>query len=487
MSFRLPSQGVHSFISYYSCSRPTINPSMRSLLSLYHVRNAKLPSCARSQFSKRFFHASRPSNSPNDPYQVLGVNKDATSAEIKKVYFSLARKYHPDTNPDKNAQDKFVEIQEAYDILKDEKKRAAFDQYGAASQQPGFDPDAFARNPFASGFGSTFGHGGGQSDLFDQLFGALGGRGRGGSSAFRQNVRGADIEASVGVSFMEAAKGTSRTIKVNPVVDCGACTGTGLKAGSQRSKCPTCNGSGTRTFVIDSGFQMASTCPTCQGAGTVIPHGHHCRECDGIGKVRGRKTVKVDIPAGIEDGMTIRVPNGGDTPDHGKGPTGDLLVRVNVAASKVFRRQGSNIYHDARIPLHTALLGGRVRVPTLDGDVDVRVPGSTQQGQEMVLKNHGIQPVFGGEKGDLFVTFAVQIPRSLTDRQREIIQEYADDVEGRSTKKSSSSSGDATSSTNTGPRNDDNGTTHFSSSASHQPGDSWLSRMQRKIGELMRS
>jgi molecular chaperone DnaJ len=226
------------------------------------------------------------------------VSKDATPAEIKKVYFSLARKYHPDTNPDKNAQDKFVEIQEAYDILKDEKKKAAFDQYGAASQQPGFDPEAFARNPFAGGFGSTFGRGGGQSDLFDQLFGALGGRGRGGNSAFTQNIRGADIEANVGVSFMEAAKGTSRTIKVNPVVDCGACTGTGLKAGSQRSKCPTCNGSGTRTFVIDSGFQMASTCPTCQGAGTVIPRGHHCRECDGIGKVRGRKSVKVDIPAG---------------------------------------------------------------------------------------------------------------------------------------------------------------------------------------------
>ncbi|KAN0124722.1 hypothetical protein V8E52_001274 [Russula decolorans] len=452
MSLRLPSQGVHSLISYYSCPRSTINPlSMRSMATLYHLRDAKLPTCARSQFSKRFFHASRPSHAPKDPYQLLGVGKDATPAEIKKVYFSLARKYHPDTNPDKNAQDKFVEIQEAYDILKDEKKRAAFDQYGAASQQPGFDPEAFARNPFAGGFGSTFGHGGGQSDLFDQLFGALGGRGRGGNSGFTQNIRGADIEASVGVSFMEAAKGTSRTIKVNPVVDCGACTGTGLKAGSQRSKCPTCNGSGTRTFVIDSGFQMASTCPTCQGVGTVIPRGHHCRECDGIGKVRGRKSVKVDIPAGIEDGMTIRVPNAGDAPDHGKGPAGDVLVRVNVAASKVFRRQGSNVYHDARIPLHTALLGGRVRVPTLDGDVDVRVPGSTQQGQEMVLKSHGIQPVFGGEKGDLFVTFTVQIPRSLTDRQREILQEYADDVEGRSTKKSSSSSADtngSTSSTN---------------------------------------
>lgn len=211
--------------------------------------------------------------------------------------------------------------------------------------------------------------------------------------------------------------------------------------------------------------------------------------------------------------MTIRVPNVGDAPDHGKGPAGDLLVRVNVAASKVFRRQGSNIYHDARIPLHTALLGGRVRVPTLDVDVDVRVPGGTQQGQEMVLKNHGIQSVFGGERGDLFVTFTVQIPRqvfvrkrphccshyvdsfvrSLTDRQREILQEYADDVEGRSAKKPRDGSAEATDSASStdsnsnAPLNHDNGTTHFSSSASHQPGDNWLSRMRRKIRELTRT
>ncbi|KAF8274052.1 DnaJ protein [Lactarius quietus] len=488
MFLRLPSQGVNSFISYYSCVR-----SARRLS--YHIPHPISSSSPQNQFKRRF-HASRPPYAPKDPYQVLGVGKDSSPAEIKKVYFSLARKYHPDTNPDKNAQEKFVEIQEAYDILKDEKKRAAFDQYGAASQQPGFDPDAFARNPFGSGFGSPFGRGGGQSDLFEQLFGALGGRGRSGASAFTQNVRGADIEATVGVSFMEAAKGTSRTIKVNPVVDCSTCTGTGLRSGSQRSKCPTCNGSGTRTFVIDSGFQMASTCPTCQGVGTVIPRGHHCKECDGIGKVRGRKSIKVDIPAGIEDGMTIRVPNAGDAPDHGKGPTGDLLVRVNVATSKIFRRQGSNIYHDARIPLHTALLGGRVRVPTIDGEVDVRVPGGTQQGQEMVLKNRGIQAVFGGEKGDLFVTFTVQIPRSLTDRQREILQEYADDVEGRSTEKSPKETQEPSSnvdvngstfSTGSNPNaslDHDNGTAQFSSTTSQRTGDGWLSRLGRKIRDL---
>ncbi|KAH9982940.1 hypothetical protein BGW80DRAFT_1265816 [Lactifluus volemus] len=499
MPLRLSSQRVHSFISYYSCPRSTIHPLFISRLQSHC--HSKAPNYARNQFSKRLFHASRPSYAPKDPYQVLGVARDASPADIKKVYFSLARKYHPDTNPDKNAQEKFVEIQEAYDILKDDKKRAAFDQYGSASQQPGFDPEAFARNPFGGGFGSAFARGNGQSDLFDQLFGALGGRGRAGASAFTQNVKGADIEATVGVSFTDAAKGTSRTIKVNPVVDCGACTGTGLREGSQRSKCPTCNGSGTRTFVIDSGFQMASTCPTCQGVGTVIPRGHHCRECDGIGKVRGRKSVKVDIPAGIEDGMTIRIPNAGDAPDHGKGPAGDLLVRVHVAASKTFRRQGSNIYHDARIPLHTALLGGKVRVPTLDGEVDVRVPGGTQQGQEMVLKNHGILPVFGGERGDLFVTFTVQIPRSLTDRQREILQEYADNVVGRDTKKSKDSQeptshfdvneeSASSSNANANPSatdDHDNGMAHFSSSASHRPDDGWLSRMRRKIREFTRT
>jgi molecular chaperone DnaJ len=213
--------------------------------------------------------------------------------------------------------------------------------------------------------------------------------------------------------------------------------------------------------------------------------------------------------------MTIRVPNAGDAPDHGKGPTGDLLVRVSVASSKIFRRQGSNIYHDARIPLHTALLGGRVRVPTLDGEVDVRVPGGTQQGQEMVLKSRGIQAVFGGEKGDLFVTFTVQIPRrvyesrdglcsecvdkpvrSLTDRQREILQEYADDVEGRSAQKSPKETQEppssvdvngSTFSTGSNPKaslDHDNGTAEFSSTTSRRTGDSWLSRLGRKIRDL---
>ncbi|THH32107.1 hypothetical protein EUX98_g2085 [Antrodiella citrinella] len=333
-----------------------------------------------------------------------GVKKDATPAEIKKVYFSLARKYHPDTNADKGAQEKFVEIQAAYDILKDEKKRAAYDQHGSAAQQPGFDPNAFnnARNPFGGSsfsfhdFSAAFGAGGrrGQSNSFEELFGsAFGGRGRTRGAGFTENMRGNDIEVNVGISFMEACKGTSRTVNINPVVSCGTCSGSGLKAGAKRSTCGHCGGSGSVTFVVD------------------IPHGSQCGTCAGVGQVRTKKSVRVDIPAGVEDGMGVRVPNAGDAPISGKGQNGDLHVRVDVASSKLFRRQGVNLHHEARIPLHTALLGGRVRVPTLDGEVDVRVPGGTQQGEEMVLKDHGVLPVFGGDKGDLFVSFAVQLPR----------------------------------------------------------------------------
>ncbi|PCH33377.1 DnaJ protein [Wolfiporia cocos MD-104 SS10] len=462
MPARLSSARVLSFVSFYSCSSTLPGNGTRAFSSCLHTcrnssRTARHSSPLLSSFSRlgkqRAFHASAPHSAPKNPYEVLGVKKDASPAEIKKVYFSLARKYHPDTNPDKNAQEKFVEIQEAYDILKDEKKRAAYDQYGAASQQPGFDPDAFARgNPFSSGgfsgfqdftgaFGAGMG-GRGQADLFEQLFGAFsGGRGRTRGAGFAADMHGSDLEASIGVTFMEACKGTSKTINVTPVENCSTCSGTGLKAGAKRSTCTSCGGQGTRTFVIDGGFQMASTCQTCHGTGSTVPRGSQCGSCGGVGQVRVRKNVKVEIPAGVEDGMTIRVPNAGDAPVSGKGRPGDLLVRVNVASSKQFRRQGPNLHYEARIPLHTALLGGRVRVPTLDGDVDVRVPGGTQHGEEMVLKGRGAPSVYKDGKGDLFVTFTVQLPRSLTDRQRQILQQYADDVEGRTNEPRSTSSG----------------------------------------------
>ncbi|KAG8890084.1 hypothetical protein FRB98_001197 [Tulasnella sp. 332] len=393
---------------------------------------------------KRLFHASSPSSaSPKNPYEVLGVAKDAAAGDIKKTYFNLAKKYHPDTNKDPAAKEKFLEIQAAYDILSDSTKRKAYDQYGAASQQEGFDPDAFSgRGPFGAGgfggfqdFGGAFGAGGGrsQADIFETLFGAFGGGARPGRGPFgdasQMSTRGDDIEASVGVSFLEAAKGAARTINITPVINCKTCTGSGLKAGAKRTTCSSCSGTGTRTFMVQSGFQMATTCQVCHGTGSTVPKNSKCGDCDGVGKVKQRKSVEVKIPAGVEEGMVIRVPGGGDMPVSGKGSPGDLLVRVGVTPSKVFRRQGSNIFHDAKVPFHLALLGGRVRVPTLDGEVDVRIPGGTQQGEECVLKGRGILPVFGGEKGDLFVTFSVTLPRH---KQRQILQQYVNDIEGRS-------------------------------------------------------
>ncbi|EGO30979.1 hypothetical protein SERLADRAFT_455437 [Serpula lacrymans var. lacrymans S7.9] len=450
MITRLQPQGLHTFLTSYACGKQQIR-AIRAFATYRnrcsHLHSAKCFPAIRAHNAreKHAFHTSAPLCVVQDPYKVLGVSKDAPSAEIKKTYFALARKYHPDTNSDKGAQEKFVEIQEAYDVLKDDKKRAAYDKYGAASQQPGFDPNAFSRGAGGfSGFGAPFGNGGSFSnDLFDQLFGG-GFNDRTRSTGFGQNMRGSDTEASVTVSFMDACKGTVRTINVNPLSTCTTCTGSGLRRGAKRSACGTCGGTGTRTFVIESGFQMSSTCGSCYGTGTTIPRGSGCVDCGGQGHVRTKKTVKVDIPPGVEDGMSLRVPNAGDAPVTGKGSNGDLIVRVNVTASKVFRRQGANLHHESRIPLHTALLGGRVRVPTLDGNVDVRVPNGTQHGEEMVLKGHGVPSVFSGDKGDLFVSFSVQIPRSLTMRQREILQQYADDVEGRTTApaKEHSSSGE---------------------------------------------
>ncbi|THV06081.1 hypothetical protein K435DRAFT_744390 [Dendrothele bispora CBS 962.96] len=494
---RLQAQKLPSFISFYFSSPTRCSLRSRSF-SVYRSYPTSIPRSSPSRlvlqkrsFDKRAIHATAPRGASKNPYEILGVKKDASPAEIKKVYFSLARKYHPDTNPDKNAQEKFVEIQEAYDILKDEKKRAAYDQYGSASQQPGFDPNAFSGGfgggfPGAGGFGnfqdfaSAFGGGGGgggrSSDLFEQLFsGAFGGAGRS-----RAPSRGADIDTTVTLSFLEACKGATRKVNISPVKDCNTCSGSGLKPGAKRTSCTTCGGTGTRTFVIDSGFQMASTCNTCDGVGSTIPRSGQCSTCGGVGKVRTRKTVDVSIPPGVEDGMTIRVPNEGDAPISGKGGAGDLLVRINVTRSKVFSRQGSNLYHEVKIPMHTALLGGRVRVPTLDGDVDVRVPNGTQPGEEMVLKGHGVPRVYGGEKGDLFVTFSVVLPRSLTKRQRQLLQEYADDVEGR-VPQSSSSTGSEKSEVKEESQNGTNSFTHSDSASGGFVPRTWH-KLRRLIG-----
>ncbi|EIW64532.1 uncharacterized protein TRAVEDRAFT_25682 [Trametes versicolor FP-101664 SS1] len=468
---------------------------------------SKRPSCSLGRPGpSRGFHASAVHSAPKDPYQVLGVKRDASAAEIKKTYFGLARKYHPDTNADKNAQEKFVEIQEAYDILKDQKKRAEYDKYGSASQQPGFDSNAYenARSSFGGGgfghnpfqdFAGAFGGGRGgraQSDLFEQLF-SFGGAG--GEQA-RQSTRGANLETTIGVSFMEACKGTSRTVTIHPVVQCNTCSGSGMKAGVKRSTCGACGGSGVRSYVIQSGFHMQTTCNACGGSGSTVPPHGECNTCAGIGQVRVKKSVKVDIPSGVEDGMAMRIPGQGDAPIGGSGQPGDLLVRINVAPSQVFKRQGANLYHDARIPVQTALLGGRLRVPTLDGEVDVRVPSGTQPGEQMVLKGRGVSSATRSGKGDLFVTFNVQLPRSLSSRQRELLQQFADDVEGRVSNTSpqeppskASTEGTAPSgerpASESRPASDSESTPNGTASSSPSPPDSWVSRTLNGLRRLI--
>lgn len=342
----------------------------------------------------------------------------------------LAKKWHPDTSKEPGAADKFQEIQAAYDILSDDTKRQAYDRYGSASQQEGFDPDMYARGG-AGGFGgfqdfgSAFGGrgGGNAGDLFEQLFGGafgggMGGMGGAGGSPFggagprARTMRGDDLEADVTLSFMDAAAGAHRKIKITPVVDCPPCHGSGLKPGEQKSTCTVCRGTGQQAFQVQGMF-MASTCSACHGTGTVIPPKARCGECGGVGRVKEQREVEVDIPGGIEDGMKIKIPNAGDMPLSASGPPGDLYVRVNVKPSTQFRRQGTNIYHDAKVPLQTALLGGKVRIPTLEGDVDVRIREGTQNGQEAVLKGRGVKSLYGrkGDRGDLVVTWKVQIPR----------------------------------------------------------------------------
>ncbi|BEI91204.1 uncharacterized protein CcaverHIS019_0400240 [Cutaneotrichosporon cavernicola] len=446
---RLPTRALAALV------QPTASTSALPLLPAHRQQihaAAKRPNLRRLAMARRLFHASAPSSaSPKNPYDVLGVAKDASAADIKKAYYGLAKKWHPDTSKEENAAEKFHDIQAAYDVLSDEKKRTAYDQYGSASTQEGFDPDMFGRGGGGFGGFQDFGFGGragNQGDLFEQLFGgAFGGRqftggspfgGGGGGGPFgggggrARQVRGDDLETNMSVSFTDACQGTKRKLTITPVVDCAPCHGSGLKPGEKKHSCPTCRGTGQQAFQVQGMF-MASTCPACNGTGSTIPRSARCTQCEGVGRVKERREVEVDIPAGIEDGMKIKIPGAGDAPLSAQGPAGDLYVRVSVKPSTSFRRQGINLYHDAKVPLQTALLGGRVRIPTLEGEVDVRVREGTQNAEEAVLKGRGVKSLYGrkGERGDLVVSWKVQIPRSLTSRQRKIIQAYADDVEGR--------------------------------------------------------
>jgi molecular chaperone DnaJ len=387
---------------------------------------------------------------------VLGVSKSSSASEIKKAYYGLAKKYHPDTNKDASAKDKFTEAQAAYEILSDPKKKETFDTYGSAAfdQGGGFDPNAGQGNPFAGGgnpFAGFQGQGGfGSAFNFEDLFGAFGqGARRGGRKQknmyTEETYVGDHIEVQANISFMDAAKGTTKEIFITPLTKCGTCSGSGLKKGTKRSKCGKCDGTGERIFNMQPGFQMASTCDNCGGSGTITPRGSECGTCKGDGAKRERRSVSVTIPGGVEDGMRLRVSQEGDYPMTGRadnpegasGQKGDLYVFIRVAPDSKFSRAGSDILYTASIPLTTAVLGGEIMVPTLDGSVKVKVPTGTGTGEKITLGGMGMNKINSrrGAKGDLKVEFKIQMPKYLSANQRTIVEMLADEMGDKTAKR----------------------------------------------------
>lgn len=391
-----------------------------------------------------------------DPYKVLGVNKGASTSEIKKAYYGLAKKYHPDTNKDGSAKERFADAQVAYETLSDPKKKEAYDAYGSAAfnDNGGFDPAAGAAgagNPFTGGGFGGFGgaQGGFSADFnFEDLFGAFGGGARrrsNRSSPFQEELLvGENIEVQTNISFMDAAKGTTKTVRINPLVSCKTCSGSGLKKGQSRAQCGKCNGTGTRVHFMQAGFQMASTCDACGGQGITIPRGAECATCTGTGVMREQETVNIDIPGGVEDGMRLRVSSAGDAPPTGgaanpnaRTARGDLYVFIRVAPDSRFSRAGADVLYTAGIPLTTAVLGGEIKVPTLDGEVKVKVTAGAATGDHITLPGMGMKKLGGrrGGAGDLRVEYKVMIPKSLSINQRTILEMLADELGDNSAKR----------------------------------------------------
>ncbi|CAO3614234.1 unnamed protein product [Cunninghamella blakesleeana] len=363
-----------------------------------------------------------------DPYEVLGVNKSASQSDIKKAYYALAKKYHPDTNKEKDSREKFVQIQEAYEILSDEQKRQQYDQFGhgfeggpggpggyqsGGAYPGGFDPNDIFSQFFGGGFGGAAGGFGG----------AAGGFGGGGADPFR-NVAGDDLQTPLTLTFMEAVKGTTKFVQVHRVTNCDTCHGSGLKTGMKKENCRVCQGTGVQTISM-GGFHMQTTCQSCGGAGSSIPSGAACSPCGGVGKVRERKSVQVHVPPGVDQSARIRVSGEGDAPIKGTGPNGDLFVNINVLPSKVFRRRDYDILLDAKIPFHKAILGGKIRIPTIDGDVELRIPSGSQPGDNIAMRGRGVQKLRSTVHGDQIVSLKIELPRNLRGEARDIIEKYA--------------------------------------------------------------
>ncbi len=351
-----------------------------------------------------------------DYYEVLGLNKGASDDEIKKAYRQNAKKYHPDLHPgDKAAEEKFKEVNEAYEVLSDKEKKARYDQFGHAGVDPNYGAGAggYGGNPFSGGIDID--------DIFSSFFGGFGGsRGR---SANRPQ-RGSDVNAAVTITFEEAAKGCKKTINFNSVDNCDSCHGTGAEPGTQAKTCSACGGSGRVTVNQRTPFgtvQTQRSCDACHGTGKVIEH--PCHKCNGSGRHRKNHTVDVSIPAGIKDQMMLNVSGHGNAGYNG-GPKGDLHVTVNVKNHNLFERRGDDVWCDLTITLTQAVLGSEVVVPTLDGKVNYSIHEGTQPNDVFRLKGRGIPHLGGRGKGDQYCRVVVEIPKNLNNKQKELIRQF---------------------------------------------------------------
>ncbi|MCK5863020.1 MAG: molecular chaperone DnaJ [Candidatus Hydrogenedentes bacterium] len=345
-----------------------------------------------------------------DLYEVIGVSKSSSQQELRKAYLKLAHKYHPDkTGGDKVAEDKLKEINAAYDILKNPDKRKQYDQFGNTDGQP------------FGGFGQGFGGNAGESpfgDLFDTLFGQGGGRqGRRGANRAQP---GHDLEYELSITLKEVSEGCKKTISFSRPETCSNCNGSGASKGSSPKTCPQCRGAG-QVRVAHGVFSMSQTCPQCRGAGQVISN--PCRSCSGTGQVHGKRELNIDIPAGVESGNRLRVTGEGEA-GRSNGPRGDLYIRINVRSHDFFERAGTDLICVVPITFTQAALGATVRVPTISGMAELKVPAKTQSGTQLRLRGHGLPDMRGYRQGDQLVLIRLETPVKLSRRQRELLEEF---------------------------------------------------------------
>ncbi len=349
-------------------------------------------------------------------YESLGVAKNASKDEIKKAYRRLAMKYHPDRNPDnKEAEAKFKEIKQAYEVLSDEQKRAAYDQFG----QAGIDPSMMGGRAGAQG-GFDFG---GMGDVFGDIFGdvfGMGGRGGGRQSA----QRGSDLIYNLELSLEDAVHGTTVKIKVPTYVNCKTCDGSGAKKGSKPETCSTCQGMG-QVRMQQGFFSIQQACPECHGQGSVIAN--PCADCHGQGRKQESKTLSVKIPVGVDNGNRIRLAGEGEAGMHGA-PSGDLYVQIHIRPNPIFTREGNDLYTEVPVSFVIAALGGELEVPTLDGKLKLKIPAETQSGKLFRLRGKGVNAARSHRSGDLFCRVSVETPVKLTREQRDILNKFNDSI-----------------------------------------------------------